>query len=81
MQRRCNGGEAGTNDWGAVEEEEEKICDVVWRMLGEEKSQKVCAAAKRFGFSITLRSHIASVNSKLRHIVFLYASVGRRTEA
>jgi len=40
VQRRCNGGEAGTNDWGAVEEEEEKICDAVWRMIGEEKIAK-----------------------------------------
>ncbi|QCE04164.1 hypothetical protein DEO72_LG8g2197 [Vigna unguiculata] len=80
--RRCNDGEAGTNDWGAVEKEEEKICDAVWRMLGEEKNRRRFALLRKdLGFFIILRSHTASVNSKLRHIVFLYASVGRRTEA
>jgi len=45
------------------------------------KSQMACATMKGFGFFLTLRSHIASVNSKLRHIVLLYASVGYRPEA
>jgi len=38
---RCNGGEARTNDWGVVEEEEEEnICDVVWGMLEEEENRR-----------------------------------------
>jgi len=41
-------------------------------MLREEEWEKMlCAAAKGFGFFLTLGSHTASVNSKPRHILLV----------
>jgi len=58
-----------------------KDLDAVWGCSEKKKIEMVCAAAKGFGVFLTLRSHTASVNSKPRHIVLLYASIGNRPEA
>ena len=58
-----------------------KDLDVVWGCSEKKKIEMVYAAAKGFRVFLTLRSHTASVNSKPRHIVLLYALVGNRPEA